>query len=250
MAALCWSLVAILEIFDVLVRNSQGLSLQETNLVNLARYMPTLGVIALAFGFKGVISDLKVVSPWSSMSGRWATAQDSVLLDYVSGIEFQSILLAIRKGHWALAMALVVGLLFGALVPLANSLTFVNDSAVRIVSAPFLQTSTFDFDATLALPNGSLALPLDYTGQKPYAAVASERLANGAPSPWTSGNFAFEAFSPTAYTPSPGTTIAANVTALSADLKCFSLRHTARDLGKYNLTVLDGNEDDLKAANC
>ncbi|ETI28804.1 hypothetical protein G647_01256 [Cladophialophora carrionii CBS 160.54] len=250
MATLCWALVAVLEIFNVLVRNNQGLSLQQTNLVNLARYMPTLGIIALAFGFKGVISDLKVVSPWSSMSGRWATAQDSVLLDYVNGIEFQSIFLAFRKGHWALAMALVVGLLFGVLVPVANSLTFVDDSASMIVSAPFLQKSTFDFDATLALPNGSLAVPLDYTGQKPYAAVASERLANGAPSPWTTGNLAFEAFSSTAYTPSSGTTIAANVTALSADLNCFPLRHNARVLDKYTITVLDGNEDDLKAASC
>jgi hypothetical protein len=250
MAVLCWGFIAILEIFNILVHNSQGLSLQDTNLVNLARYMPTLGAIALAFGFKGVISDLKVVSPWSSMSGRWATAKDSVLLDYVNGIEFQSIFLAFRKGHWALAMALLVGLSFGALVPIANSLTFIDNSAVRIVSAPFLQTSTFDFDATLALANGSLALPLDYTGQKPYAAVASERLANGSPSPWTSGNLAFEAFSSTAYTPSTGTTIVANVTALSATLNCFPLRHTARSLGKYDYTVIDGNEDDLKAANC
>lgn len=249
LALSCLGVVALLEILDVLVRNHQGLRPENSTIVNLVRYLPTVAMIAIGFGLKSVVSDLKVITPWSSMNNRWATADDSVSLDYVNGLEIQSVFLSIRRRHWALALGLVLGLLSGILVPLANSLLYLNTRATITIPVPFLQTSTFDFKDTLVLPNGSLPIPFNYTGQKPYAALASERQANGSPSPWTNANLAFDIFTPATHNASGNTSIMADVTALSANLRCSPLRYVILS-SEFELLTIGGNEDDLAAANC
>jgi hypothetical protein len=144
------------------------LSAENQITLNLVRYMPTLGVILMGYAFKGISSNLKKITPWANMSGKWATGSNSVLLDYVNDLEIVAVFTALRRKHWAVSAGLFGAFLCGALVPLANALTYVDLFSPRNTTTSFTQVSAFSFEPhPLATENGSLKIPWNSTGAKP-----------------------------------------------------------------------------------
>ncbi|GAB1216695.1 hypothetical protein ATERTT37_005913 [Aspergillus terreus] len=247
LAIFCFGMIAALEAFDYATR-THVLSPQDENAFNLARYMPTLGVIAIGYVFKGIVADLKKMTPWSNMTGKWTTGKDSVLLDYVNDLEIVSVFAALRRKHWVMSTGLMVAFICGALVPFANSLTYINLFASRNVSATFLQASSFNFDQhPLAMPDGSLNIPWNYTGALPYARVYSEQQGNNPPALWTTGPYAFDQFTFQNESALPNATLTADVNSISASLDCHQVRY---DMTGEDYKIFVANPDDLKKAEC
>ncbi|KAG2417548.1 hypothetical protein HFD88_008767 [Aspergillus terreus] len=225
---------------------AQVLSPKNDGILFSARYLPTLAIIALGYVVKGLASDLKKVTPWANMSGKWASGSHSVLLDYINALEIVAVFSALRRKHWAVFTGLVCAFICGALVPLANALAYVDLFAPRNITTTFTQTSAFRFDnSPLVMANDSLTIPWNTTGTEPYARAISQRLGGAPRTLWTTSNHAFDQFS----VPSvPNATATAEVNAIAATLDCQRLR--------YNHTVADGyprfaaNPDDLEAAGC
>ncbi|KAF9894966.1 hypothetical protein FE257_004589 [Aspergillus nanangensis] len=250
LAVFCFGMIAALEAFHYVIRTTV-MSPEDKNAFNLARYMPTLGVIAIGYVFKGIASDLKKLTPWSNMSGKWTTGSDSVLLDYANELEIVSVFAALRRRHWAMSVGLIGAFICGALVPFANSLTYVDLFASRTLPATFVQTSAFDFDNNpLATANGSLNVPWNYTGSQPYARVYSEQASNSPPALWSTGNYTFDEFglSDDDSTSLSNATFTADVNAISATLDCHQVRYDRRD-SEYSMRFV-ANPDDLKTAAC
>ncbi|KAL5355149.1 hypothetical protein BJX96DRAFT_181144 [Aspergillus floccosus] len=247
LAIFCFGMIAALEAFDYVTR-THVLSPQDENAFNLARYMPTLGVIAIGYVFKGIVADLKKMTPWSNMTGKWTTGKDSVLLDYVNDLEIVSVFSALRRKHWVMSTGLIVAFICGALVPFANSLTYIDLFASRNVSATFVQASSFSFDEhPLAMADGSLKIPWNYTGALPYARVYSEQQGNNPPALWTTGPYAFDQFTFQNESTLPNATLTADVNAISASLDCHQVRY---DMTGGEFKTFVANPDDLKAAEC
>ncbi|KAF2143362.1 uncharacterized protein K452DRAFT_307505 [Aplosporella prunicola CBS 121167] len=242
LAICCLVFVVCLEIFDLEVRRNDGLpaDAHHANTVRAARYLPTVGVIALGFVWKALASDVKKITPWSSMSGKWSQSSHSMLLDYTTNIEFTSIVKAARRKHGALFIALVVGFLCGALAALANALTRLDLFALTSTSTTFQKTSHFSFDQTLALPNDTLAIPYNHLGARPYAAVASERLPNGQFSSWTKHGYAFDSFAGNASV-LPNSTIEATVQSFQADFSCYPLEFSTGGTPLYKTLKADAS---------
>lgn len=107
--------------------------------------MPTVGLITLGFAWKALVRDVKMVTPWSIMSGVWAKSSHSVVLDYITSLEISSILLAFRRRHWAVFVGPVVVFLSGALTALTHSLTYVRFFASASQKATFRKAPQFQF---------------------------------------------------------------------------------------------------------
>ena len=223
LATYCCVFVLALQILDEQVRRHHGLP-DHVNTTNAVMYLPTLGVVFLGFAWKAVVSDVKKIIPWSTLSGKWRKGSHSIELDYISSLEIASIWPALRRRHWPVSLALIIGFLCGALVALANSLAFVNLFATASTEAAFVKTSTFDFNGTLVAANGSLTLPFNNTGSRPYAAAVAETLENSVSGPWTYNGFSVESIS---HGPASGR----NVT-LEANLRCIYTQFKC-DLIKY-----------------
>ncbi|KAJ0413789.1 hypothetical protein BJY00DRAFT_321548 [Aspergillus carlsbadensis] len=213
-----------------------------------ARYLPTLAFIVLGYIAKGVASDLKKVTPWANMSGKWASGSHSVLLDYINALEIVAVVSALRRKDWAVFIGLVCAFICGALIPLANTVAYVDLFAPRNTTATLMQTSVFQFDnSPLVMANDSLTIPWNTTGMEPYARAISERLGGAPRTLWTAGNYAFDQFS----VPSiPNATVTTEVNAISAALDCQPLRYSPRVIpGNGNINYA-ANPDDLEAAGC
>lgn len=250
-SAACLVFIVLLAVLDVVARRSGGFPTDSSAIVSTARYLPTVVVIIFGFVWKELATDVKRIMPWSTMFTRWASASDSIFLNYMDSLELSSVWVSARKKHWAVCLALVGGFLSGALVPLANTLTFVDLFSRSSYSATLQRTSGFNFQDTLGLANGTILLPWNYTGNKPYAAIASIHQANGKPPAWTSDTYAFESFSSTSRA-FDNFSLSADVKAFSAALLCQSVRY---ELGGYaadtSATVqLFANTDDLGVADC
>ncbi|KAF9888972.1 hypothetical protein FE257_008142 [Aspergillus nanangensis] len=221
----------------VLSPNNQGILFS-------ARYLPTLAIIALGYIVKGVASDLKKVTPWANMSGKWASSSHSVLLDYINALEIVAVFSAMRRKDWAVFIGLLCAFICGALVPLANAVAYVDLFAPRNITATFIQTSRFRFDnSPLVMGNDSLTIPWNSTGTEPYARAISQHLGDTPRTLWTTGNYIFDQFS----VPSiPNATATAEVNAISAALDCQPLRYSPIKGG----TRFAANPDDLEAAGC
>ncbi|PLB44549.1 hypothetical protein P170DRAFT_513714 [Aspergillus steynii IBT 23096] len=208
------------------------------------RYLPTLAIIALGYLVKGVASDLKKVTPWANMSGKWATSSRSVLLDYVNAMEIVAVFSALRRKDWAVFVGLVCAFICGALVPLANAVAYVDLFAPRNITATSNQTSAFQFDnSPLVMANDSLTIPWNSTGMEPYARAISQRLGSAPRTLWTTENYVFDQFS----VPSiANATATAEVNAISALLDCQQLRYSPTNRS----STFAANPDDLKAAGC
>ncbi|KAL1641931.1 hypothetical protein SLS58_005767 [Diplodia intermedia] len=192
---------------------------------------------------QALVGDIKNITPWAQMTGRWSKGSCSILLDYVTNIEITSLVHSGRNRHWPVFLALIMGFLCGASVALANALTFVKLFAVVSTDAALTKSSIFSFDNALELSNGTLPIPFDHRGAKPYAAVASQRLPNGQYAPWTKDAFAFESME-SGQVPE-NATIEGAVHAFSTDLNCHPLNVTWEDGDVYHQVTADtsGNPD-------
>ena len=243
----CWCWVALLEVFNFNVRRHQGIPAVNASTVGAARYVPTVGVVVLSFFWKALVGDLKKIVPWSKMSGRWTTAKHSLLLDYVNDIELFSLAVALKRRHWSIVLGLFSTFLFGTLVALANSLTYVELFAQVATDISLKQQTLFQLEEALIYPNRSLRTQFNVNGTKPYAIVSTLRLPNGYPAPWTSDTYAFESFNTSQRV--TNATISATVQAFSSRLECKPLRYTwSRPAPRASQII--ANADDVAAAGC
>ncbi|KAK7529276.1 uncharacterized protein J3D65DRAFT_177600 [Phyllosticta citribraziliensis] len=196
LAAYCWLFAASLQAMDLVFQKHDGIPVDDDHRYSIwaATYLPTAGVVILSFLWKPITNDLKKVTPWASMGGKWTKASQSILLDYNTKMEVLSVFHAARHRHFALFMALLVGFLCGALSVLANALTSVEPPAFRQESADFLINSTFSFNGTLVDSKGDIPYPANHLPTAPYASVAFYRLPGGHSAPWTLDSHAFESF--------------------------------------------------------
>lgn len=230
LALYCVAFALLLEALDFVIRQRHGLAAdsKHTSSVDAARYIPTVGIVALGFACKSVASDAKKVTPWSAISRRWAKSSNSITLDYVNSNEVFSVVPAARRRHWAVLTGLMVGFVCGSLVAVANSLTHVDLLASSTQPATFNKATTFDFDETLETANHSLAIAYTSEGQQPYAAVVAEQLPNGQAAAWTMDSYVFESFTNTSQLPENGT-IEAQTTALFPGWSCHPIDLTVND---------------------
>jgi hypothetical protein len=230
-AIVCCAAIAALEALRQ-VTQSRAISPDNVNILKLARYMPTVGVIVIAFAFRAMATDVKKLTPWSNMSGRWATGNRSMLLDYTNEMEILAVFRAISRKDWAIMVSLTATFLCGALVPFTNSLVYVDLNTPHTVPTTLTQTSVFDFaNNPLVSQKGNLTLPKNYTGAKPYAHVASERESGGNPPPWTTSKYAFDRFSfPTDDVSMENGTMTGTVNAVSAKLDCDQANYRLGDI--------------------
>ncbi|KAL0265319.1 hypothetical protein SLS55_001284 [Diplodia seriata] len=225
LAAYCIIFAVALEALDLEIRKHHGLAAdaKHSRNINAARYVPTVGIVVLGFACKAVVSDAKRVTPWASMSRRWSKSSHSVALDYINSIEVFSIFTSARRGHWAVFIGLIVCFICGALVAVANALTYINLFASSSEPATFNKATTFSFDGTLENnANESLTIAYTYDGQKPYAAVYAEMLPNGRSAAWSKDSYVFESFTNTSELPE-NATIEAPTKALYAGWGCHSI---------------------------
>lgn len=250
LAVFCWVFAICLEALDLVVRRDHGLPADgiHENAFRAARYLPTIGVVALGFAWKALVSDVKNITPWSQMSGRVSKGTHSILLDYVTNVEITSLFRAGRDGHWLVFLALTIGFLCGAAVALANSLIFVDLFASTSTNLTFSKASQFSFKNTLELSNGTLPIPFDHLGAEPYAAVASQRLPNGRFAPWTKDAFAFESLEAPGSTMPSNATMDAQVQAFSSDFNCHPLQHSWVDGDVYH--QLEADASSIPELNC
>jgi hypothetical protein len=243
-AVFAFGMIAALEVLHY-ISVTRVLSAQNQTALNLVRYLPTLGVLLMGYTFKGIASALKKITPWANMSGNWATGSNSVLLDYVNDLEIVAVFTALKKKHWAVAVGLIGAFLCGALVPVANSLPYVDLFSPRNETAAFTLVSAFSFDPDpLAMANGSLKIPWDSTGAKPYARAISQQLGYGPRAVWATANYAFDQFT---FPKVHNATVVAEVDAISATMDCKRLGFTVRQDLEMQFIA---NKDDLEAVGC
>lgn len=207
-AACCVIFAASLEALRIEVSRQHGLTADHThqNTVRAVRYTPTICIVVLSLVWKGVASDSKKITPWSDMSLKWSKGSRSIFLDYITASEALSIFSAARHRHWAVLVGLAVGFLWGALVAMANSLTFVDFSVSSSKPAAFHKTTVLNFTGTLEnADNHSLPIPYSYLGQQPYAAVAAQAMPNGRTASWTKDGYVFESFTNVSASPESAT---------------------------------------------
>ncbi|KAF2144370.1 uncharacterized protein K452DRAFT_295827 [Aplosporella prunicola CBS 121167] len=226
-AAFCFLLVGALEALRVAVTKNQGISASEKETVFFLKYLPTFCVVLLGLVWKSVTSEVKKLTPWSAMSGKWATAEESVLVNYIDRLEIFAVFSSAKRKHWAVFMAIVMGFMIGAAVTAANALAYKDLSATTHFDTPMKRLSRFDFDGTLFRrdPNTTIT---DYMGRarnRPYAAVAAERLVGGQSADFTSQAYAFDRFASVTEPPTNSTT-QANVAAFNVDWGCQQLNYT------------------------
>lgn len=254
LAIACVVFTALLEVLNVEIYRHQGIDANQQAVTNCIQYIPTIAAILLGFVWRSLVSDLKLMMPWSAITERTTSASESIMVDYVNKIEVLSILMAARKGHWPLWVGLVGAILAGVLVSFTNALTYVDIyGKVSQDSVSLRQSSKFNFTDALSYGNGTLAMAWDYTGSQPYAALTSTQQSNGKYSTWTTDGYVFTSFESSDAAPR-NTTLLANATAFSAHLNCTHVRTSLEKPSKEDppriWRVLRRNAADLKAAGC
>lgn len=254
MAALCFALIAVLEIIYRTMEKSHGIGSDNTALVILIRYLPTAAAVVLGITWKSIVWDIKIIMPWSILSrDSWAQPSESIFLNYIHQIEILAAFTAAKKKHWAMLLSILTGFLCGTAVAAANSLTYVDLFAEVKKPVELQKTSRFDFNETLVEPNGTLKIPTNHLGSPPYAAAAVERLPGGHSASWSNQNYAFDSFAPTYQAPiSANTSIEAHVNSFSANMVCHQLRVAYKKItkGSNRPFLLEANQEDLSLAGC
>lgn len=223
LAVFCVLFAAALQGLDSTIRLRHGLPANHSSTINAVTYLPTLGTILVGFSWYGVVGDIKKVTPWSNMNSKWASSENCVSLDYVTGLEILSVFTASRRKHWAMFLALIGGLFSGITVALANSLVRIDLFAPSSRDATFIQDTRFNFTNSLveATPDGyRYAFPTDYRVSRPYAAVqVSQDYPRDNPIKWTSGGYAFASFTDESTT-TYNSTISATVQSFAPNMNC------------------------------
>lgn len=225
-AVSCVALIALLQVLDTEVRRHQGIDASREAVVNCLRYLPTVAVVFLGFIWRSLISDLKLMMPWSAMTERIAPTSSSLQANYVNAVEIFSMWTAARRRQWPLCFGLLGGLIAAVLVSFINALTYVDATAkVSEDGVEFIQTSNFNFTNRFVDSTGSLTMAWNYSGSQPYAGLTGSQQQNGKYPSWTSDGYAFTTFATNHY---PGQiingTLRATVTAFSAGLNCTPIR--------------------------
>ena len=166
LALLMWTCALALQGVYLKIRSIQGISSETRGAADALRYIPTVGAILLGFGWKALGDDLKKITPWAAMSNKWKPANQSILLNYIDHLDLKSTYVAARSRHWPLFLVLLGGLLSGALVPLANALSYTDLRASVSRALRLQQQTTFDL-------NGTLTMPVDYKSTLPQAAYVN-----------------------------------------------------------------------------
>lgn len=175
---------------DISIKAAQGIAEEKRSKVLAIRYTPTIVSILLGFTWKALISDLNLITPWSTISRQQKLAQNSILLNYVDSLDIINVWTSFRQQHWALLLASVCGLLVGAITPLANALTYTDLNAYVAFDTQLYKDTTFIF-------NGSLALLMDWRSTQPVEAYHVGLYAppdNGTILPWSATGLTFESF--------------------------------------------------------
>lgn len=149
-----------LELVNWKVKNIHGIDLDDQAAANALRYVPTIFTIIVGFAWKGITSDYCMITPWAAISGKWAKAKDSILLNYVDALDIVSIYTAFTHRHWMLAIIITCGFLTGASVALANAL------AQEIVGSGITRQRELQIAERFVF-NGSLAVPLGWRSSLP-----------------------------------------------------------------------------------
>ncbi|KIW25600.1 uncharacterized protein PV07_08766 [Cladophialophora immunda] len=225
-AVSCTALVASLQVLDTEVHRHQGIDASQEAVVNCLRYLPTVAAVFLGFIWRSLISDLKLMMPWSAMTDRIAPTSISLQANYVNAVDIFSMWTAARRRQWPLCFGLLGGLIAAVLVSFTNALTYVDATAkVSEDGVGFTGTSDFNLTSRFVDSNGSLTMAWNYTGSQPYAGVTSSQQRNGKYPPWTSDGYVFTTFATNQY---PGQiingTLSATATAFSAGLDCTPIR--------------------------
>ncbi|KAL9619410.1 MAG: hypothetical protein Q9160_006005 [Pyrenula sp. 1 TL-2023] len=247
----------MLEILGAKINQNHGLPVNDVHatFVAIIKYVPTVAAIILGMAWKSILTDTKMMTPWSNMSEKWAKSSHSVTLDYLTSLEVISLIPAFRRRHWSVAIGLVTGFVCGALVALTNSLPYVNLSAATSQSATFAMTSRTNLNGSLQYPNGSLTMPQSYLDSEPYAAMAAQELPNGRSAAWTKDNVVFDSFRATS-TLDKNSTVEAEVPSVRSAFNCHQLhyqqynQYAKYDDSTWSSVVLKANPRDLEAANC
>lgn len=207
-----------LELVNWRIQEMRGLKAENHSAVLALRYVPTIIMILVGFAWKGVTSDFCMLMPWAAISGRWAKAKDSILLNYVDTLDVVSVYTAACHGHWILSIVIACGFLTGASVALANALS------QETIGAGF-QTAQSLSTADRFVFNGSLAVPLGWRSFLPrleWRSYYTEDVENGR-YPWMTNTHAFSALDTQAF--ENDTILTANVDTFSASLECIPITY-------------------------
>lgn len=240
MALILLIVLIVVQILDSLNRRWGGFSADHQSLVLTTRYVPTVCVIVLSLAWKMLVSDLKKIIPWASLTKRWRAAEDSILLDYVDDLEILSLWKSCRRRHWGLFLAILGGLILGLSTVFSTSLFYVDPFFDYSKSASFSSTSRFEF-------NGSIA---SQPFNQSFANIVGQRRFGSKLPRWTTSEYAFESFGfPDAL---PNATWEAAVNGFTSWLDCSAIRYTPVPGCKSSMAHSDlsqGEIDDYCAPN-
>lgn len=240
-AALCLSIVG-LELVNWKIKQMGGLQLDNQAASNALRYVPTIFTIMVGVAWKGITSDFCMLTPWAAISGNWAKAKDSILLNYVDALDIVSVYTAFSHRHFMLALVIICGLLTGSSVALANALAREVIGAGIERSAKLLITEKFVY-------NGSLAVPLGWRSSLPrleWQTYDNEDTEHGR-FPWLTNTHVFPALNTQNYHAN-GTILNTVVDTFSASLVCTAVAYNTTYIqhGYNSSFVLEANS----VANC
>jgi hypothetical protein len=252
--------IVVLETLDVLDRKHHGFAVSP-NLKTLARYLPTIIVVLLAFIWEMLLRNLKLVGPWSLMRSGWAKAEEALVeANYVDAVDTTSVYKSFTRRQYGIALGYVGALLCGGLVPFANNLFF-TDPIPRVTTTPqsLIRTSRLVPNDTLT-GNGGLALNSSFFDPQAFLNYLTINRMDYAYPDWTTNEHAFESFnlsiaSISSLESTANQTISASTSAFNVDVACdpvtwrFYNGSVAKgsDTGQFRL---EPDSADLAKANC
>lgn len=226
--------ILALELVYWKLRTMQNLDYSNKPAVHAIQYIPTVVAIIIGFAWKGLSSDLGLTTPWAAISGRWAKASDSILLNYADSLDIASFWQSLKHQHWTLCFVLACGFLSGAMVPLANSLTELDLFASVNETKLFAAADRFNFNGSLGVPAGwqSAQVWLNYLAVTTQAAKL----------PWLTDNYTYSAWNTTGY---EEFLLEATVDSFSTSLNCtpISYNGTYFQAGQNSSLVLENQGD-------
>lgn len=145
-------------------------------------YGPTALLTLVASFWARVECQSKIIAPWLKMKRGFATAQESLFLDYLSQFQLLSIVSAIRNRDYTVAAVTVISVLIKALLVLSTSLFVLSPTEIVRSNVPLTLKSNFVNNPSGLAGSGSLA----------FANLASMmRLGTSLP-PGTSEKYAYQ----------------------------------------------------------
>lgn len=232
-----------LEMIDWRIKDMNGLRADNRSAVLALHYVPTITMILVGFAWKGVTSDICMLTPWAVISGKWAKAKDSILLNYVDTLDVVSVYTAAQHGHWTLSVVIACGFLTGVSVALANAL------AQATIGAGLQTAQSLNTADRFVINNGTLAVPLGWKNNLPYLQWDSYvgSTTNSGRFPWLINSYAFSALDTIGF--SDDTILSATVNTFSASLECVPITYsgTYSQSGYNSSLTLEG--DGFKGCN-